>query len=84
MIRFDANSVLHLEHRHGRRARKDLRQMALMVGIQVLHQDESHPRARRQRFQKLDCGFQSARRRANAGDGEAPRLLPGLRDFGAA
>ena len=53
-----------------RGAGQNLRQCALMVRVQMLHQHKGHARIHRQMLQQLRKGLQPARRRANAHDGQ--------------
>ncbi len=67
--------LLSQDDRDGRGAVEDFRQRALMVGRQVLHQDEGHPAVGRQVREKCRESFQATRRGANTDDQLGRRRL---------
>ena len=49
----DPQIICHLVHRHRRGPREQMRQRAFVLRIEMLHEDKSHPRIRRQMFEQL-------------------------------
>lgn len=70
MVRFDPHPVPHLGDGHSGGAGEDLRQVALVPGIEVLHEKEGHAAVRRQALQEPLEDLQAARRRTDPHDRE--------------
>ncbi len=66
----DRKSLAPLDDRHAGGAGEDIRQPALMAGIEVLHQHEGHPGAGRQMGEELGEGLQAPGGRADPDDGK--------------
>ena len=75
MIGLDPQIVRHFAHRHRRRARQKLRERAVMLRIEMLHQHEAQTRIEREVFQQPRERLQSAGGRADADDGNGSCLL---------
>ncbi len=70
MIGLNCHPLRGLFDRHRRGARKDLRQGAFLVRVQVYHEQESHAGIGRQRLEQLRDRLQPAGRSAHADDEE--------------
>src|SRR5215218_5016214 len=70
VVRLDLHSVVHLQDLHRRVTRQDLRDDALPVWRQMLHENESQAAVGAHDFEKLTEGFQSARGCTDANDRE--------------
>ena len=70
MVWLHGHSVDDLAYGHHRRPLEQARQNALMVGVHVLDQDESHSRVAWERREKRSECLQTASRSSNADDGE--------------
>ena len=68
VIRCDPQFVGDFAHRHRSDPRENLRQRALVIRAQMLHQHKTHACVGWQMLQQLCESFQPARRRADAND----------------
>jgi len=66
MARLQRQPGRHLQHRHGRVTREDLRHQALALGGQMLNDHERHAAFLRQSVEERVEGFDSPRRRADS------------------
>src|SRR5579859_2513073 len=64
---------------HAGRFRKQIGQFALVFWIEMLHQQERHPRVRRQLFQQCRESFQPARRSSDTYDWKSTDISSGNR-----
>ena len=69
MIRLHGHSIPDFMHRHGGGPGEQFRQNALVRGVQVLDQDESHPGIGRQSPEQIGESFEAAGRCADSHDG---------------
>jgi hypothetical protein len=83
MVGLDALVLRDLTHRHPRGALQDGRGVALVLGRQVQHDDESHARRRRHGLEEAHQRGQSAGRCAQAHDGEGQVAAHGARRGGS-
>src|SRR4051812_23622567 len=68
MVRLHVLAMARLAHRDGRKAREELFHQALVVGGEVLDDDERHTRAGRHRAEEALQGFKAPRGCSYAGD----------------
>ena len=69
MVRLHRNAIGDLGHRHGRELGQEPGQHALVLGVEVLHEDEGEAGVTRERGQELAERLEPAGRRADADDG---------------
>ena len=67
-LAFDRHSVGRQQHRHRRMACEQVDHHAVVVGIEMLHDDEGHAVDARQRVQKLPAGVEASGRSADRDD----------------
>ena len=69
MVGLDASSLRDLHDGHSRAPAEQRRQRALVLGREVLDEDQRDLRLRAQRVEDFRERFETARRRADADDG---------------
>ena len=72
MVGLNGRSLADFGYRQLGGFRKQFRKYAFVLGLQVLHQDKSHPRVQRQSGEKFREGVQPAGRCSNTYDRESP------------
>jgi hypothetical protein len=77
MIGRDPKPLARLDDRHVGGAGQEISQPALVARIEVLHEHEGHPGARRQMGEELGEGLEAPGGSADPDDGERA-FLPGL------
>jgi hypothetical protein len=77
--RLHGHAIGHFDNRYRRLAAPQLREVAGLLGVQVLHENERHARFCRQVGQQLRKGFQPAGGRADADNRKQVHLHPALR-----
>ena len=75
MIGRNSHALLHLHHRHPGSAGQYFGHGALPGGVQVKHQDISHPEGRGKLLKQGSRSFQAPGRRPNPDDGEPMRAV---------
>jgi hypothetical protein len=72
MVRFEFLPLLHLHRGHGRVLANDLRQAAVLVRVEMQHNDEGHAAVGGHASEEFQQGLQAPRRRADPHHGESP------------